>query len=341
MAGDVNGDGSRNDRAFIFNPGTATDPAVAAAMTRLLESGSGTARACLEAQLGAVADRNSCTGPWQPSVELQLNFRPAFLGLQRRLTISMTTVNLLGGVDQLVHGADGIKGWGQGARPDGTLLYVRGFDAQAQRFQYTVNERFGATGARGTAIRVPFQLGIQARYALGPNRGGIGGMGGRGGGMGGGMDGGGGGRVAGAMGGGRAGMLGGLLAGDSTSFASRFASLVANPARQILDRRIQLRLTEAQVQALTAESDSFDVRATVMAGELEKRIADLGATPDMGRALTLIRPAMEGAQALRRRSLEAAQGLLTPEQWSALPEALTRPPQGPGGAGARRPPGGW
>lgn len=343
VAGDVNGDGSRNDRAFIFNPATATDPAVAAAMTRLFESGSGTARACLEAQLGTVADRNSCTGPWQPSVELQLNYRPAVLGLQRRLTLSMTTVNLLGGVDQLLHGADGIKGWGQGARPDGTLLYVRGFDAQTQRFQYTVNERFGATGARGTAIRVPFQLGIQARYALGPNRTGFGGMGGgmggRGGGMGGGIGGGGG-----AGGAGRGGLLGGLLAGDSTSFASRFGSLVANPARQIIERRIQLRLTEAQVQALTAEADSFDARAVVMAGELEKRIADLGATPDMGRALTLIRPAMEGAQALRRRSLEAAQGILTAEQWGSLPEALTRPPQFPGmpggGAGGRRPPGG-
>ncbi len=341
VAGDVNGDGSRNDRAFIFNPASAADPEVGAAMSRLLASGSGSARSCLEAQLGSIADRNSCTGPWQPSVELQLNYRPAFLGLQRRLTLSMTTVNLLGGVDQLLHGADGIKGWGQGARPDGTLLYVRGFDPQTQRFQYTVNERFGATGARGTAIRVPFQLGIQARYALGPNRMGFGGMGGGMGGRGG-MGGGGQAGIGGAMGG-RGGMLGGLLAGDSTSFAARFGTLVANPARQIIERRIQLRLSEGQTQALAAEADSFDVRAAAMAQDLEKRIADLGSNPDMGRALTLIRPAMEGAQALRRRSLEAAQQILTPEQWGALPEALTRPPQFPGipgGAPGRRPPGG-
>jgi len=33
IAGDVNGDGYSNDRAFVFSPaGTATDPAVAAGM---------------------------------------------------------------------------------------------------------------------------------------------------------------------------------------------------------------------------------------------------------------------------------------------------------------------
>jgi plasmid stabilization system protein ParE len=345
--GDINGDGARNDRAFVFSPAAAPDAEVSAAMQRLLAEGSPGARACLEAQVGRVADRNSCTGPWQPSVEFQVNYRPDWFGLQRRLTLSLTTVNLLGGIDQLLHGTDGIKGWGQGARPDGTLLYVRGFDPQTRQFRYVVNERFGATGARGTAIRIPFQLGIQARYALGPNRGGIqgllGGMGDRGG-MGG-MGGGGGfGGGAGAMGG--RGMMGGLLGGgDTASFAARFGNLVANPARQIIDRRIQLRLTEAQVQALSAEADSFEARAAALARDLEKRVADLGATPDIGRAMTLIRPAMESAQALRRRSLEAAQQILTPEQWSGLPAALTQPPQFPGipgGAapGARRPPGG-
>lgn len=344
VGGDINGDGARNDRAFIFGPAAAPDAEVASAMSRLLTDGSPGARACLEAQQGRVADRNSCTGPWQPSLEFQLNYRPDWFGLQRRLTVSMTTVNLLGGIDQLLHGADNIRGWGQGARPDGTLLYVRGFDPQTQQFRYVVNERFGATGARGTAIRIPFQLGIQARYALGPNRGGIqgllGGMGGRGGMGGGGGFGGGAGAMA-----GRGMMMGGLLGGgDSTSFASRFGNLVANPARQIIDRRIQLRLTEAQVQALTAEADSFDTRAVALASDLEKRAADLGATPDLGRAMTLIRPAMESAQALRRRSLEAAQQILTPEQWSALPSALTQPPQFPGipgggGPGGRRPPG--
>jgi hypothetical protein len=132
--------------------------------------------------------------------------------------------------------------------------------------------------------------------------------------------------------------------GDSTSFLSRFGNLVANPAQQIIDRRIQLRLTEAQVTALTVESDSFNVRAAALATDLEAKVKALGQNPEPQRALTLIRPAMTGAQTLRRLSLEAAQKILTAEQWGALPNALTRqPPAGPGqgqgpGGGGRRPP---
>jgi hypothetical protein len=134
----------------------------------------------------------------------------------------------------------------------------------------------------------------------------------------------------------------GLLApGDSTSFLARFSGLVANPAQQIIDRRIQLRLTEVQVTALTVASDSFNVGAVALAKELEGKVAALGANPDPQRAMTLIRPAMTGAQTLRRQALEAAQKILTAEQWAALPEALTRQPPPQGGPGAqRRPPGG-
>lgn len=361
VAGDVNGDGARNDRAFIFDPSaSSTSPEVAAAMQRLLSGTSGGAAECLTSQMGRIASRNSCLGPWQPSVELQLNIRPNILGLDRRLALSVTTQNLLGGVDQLFHGADGIKGWGQATRPDGTLLYVQGFDPLSNQFQYRVNERFGATGIQGNAVRIPFQIGIQARLSLGPNRpgslgqiGGLGGFGGGGGrGGGGGGIGGGGGGFGGGDGGGRggaggaAGLMGMLGAGgDSTSFLARFGSLVANPAQQIIERRIQLRLTEAQVAALTAESDSFNVRALVLARELEEKIKALGSNPQPQQALTLIRPAMTGAQTLRQKSLEAAQKILTAEQWGALPEALTRAPvagpgqgQGPGGGGRRPPP---
>jgi hypothetical protein len=356
VSGDVNGDGSRNDRAFVFDPAAAgTDPAIAEAMGRLLSSTSGGARECLATQMGQIATRNSCLGPWQPSIELQLNLRPNLFGLERRLAISITTQNLLGGIDQLVHGADGIKGWGQATRPDGTLLYVRGFDANTSQFQYQVNERFGATGVQGNAIRIPFQVGIQARLSLGPNRpGSLGQIGGRGfgggrgggggiggGGIGGGGFGGGGDRGAAGGPGGGAGIRGLLAPGDSTSFLARFTGLVANPAQQIIDRRIQLRLTEAQVTALTIASDSFNVGVVALAQALEEKVAGLGANPDPQRAMTLIRPAMTGAQALRRQALEAAQKVLTPEQWGALPAALTRQPPAQGGPGAqRRPPGG-
>ena len=53
------------------------------------------------------------------------------------------------------------------ARPDNTLLTVRGFDPQPNRFHYVVNERFGNTSGSATAVRQPFQLSLNVRYAIG------------------------------------------------------------------------------------------------------------------------------------------------------------------------------
>jgi hypothetical protein len=51
---DINGDGARNDLAFIFDPATTTDPTVASAMDRVLDNVSDDVRACLESQLGQI-----------------------------------------------------------------------------------------------------------------------------------------------------------------------------------------------------------------------------------------------------------------------------------------------
>ncbi len=44
VGSDINGDGARNDRAFLFNPSTAADPTVAAGMQRLLDNSSDAVR---------------------------------------------------------------------------------------------------------------------------------------------------------------------------------------------------------------------------------------------------------------------------------------------------------
>src|SRR3989454_10830096 len=100
-------------------------------------------RGCLRSQLGRIAARNSCSGPWQPSLDLQLNWRPAWFGLDRRLTMSLLTVNLLGGLDEWLHGGAHLHGWGYATAPDPVLLYARGFDPATNRFRYEVNGRFG------------------------------------------------------------------------------------------------------------------------------------------------------------------------------------------------------
>ena len=123
------------------------------------------ARECLSGQLGRIAGRNSCRAGWTPSLDLQLNFRPDLGGMVgRRLNLMVSLVNPLAGADRLLHGANGLRGWGQPDRPDATLLYVRGFDPSAERFTYEVNERFGDTQSARTAIRSPFQIGLQVRF---------------------------------------------------------------------------------------------------------------------------------------------------------------------------------
>jgi len=168
VGSDINGDGTRNDRAFIFDPATAGDPAVTAAMGTLLVRAPSSIAACLHSQLGRIAARNSCTGPWQPSLDLQLNWRPAWPSADRRFTLSLVTINLLGGLDEWLHGVTGLHGWGYSAAPDPVLLAVTGFDPAGARFHYTVNGHFGSVASASGGVSVPFQIGLRGRYTLGP-----------------------------------------------------------------------------------------------------------------------------------------------------------------------------
>src|SRR5206468_3728035 len=52
VGSDINADGARNDRAFVFDPATAADPSVATAMRALLATAPPAVRDCLRRQLG-------------------------------------------------------------------------------------------------------------------------------------------------------------------------------------------------------------------------------------------------------------------------------------------------
>src|SRR5213079_3131243 len=240
----INGDGARNDRAFIFVPATAPDTAVGNAMRTLIADAPGAVRQCLVSQLARVAARNACTGPWQPSFDLQLSWRPAWFGLERRLTLSLLTVNLLGGLDQWLHGAANLHGWGYGAWPDPVLLYVNGFDPTANRFRYTVNGRFGSVASTSGGITVPFQLGLQGRYALGPGRG----------------------RQR--------------ARAAAPTPAVEAPTLPANLVAAILQLRDSLGCTSDQVTRLGAISDSLDARDRMLADSMQAIVQQSGDRTD-------------------------------------------------------------
>lgn len=170
IATDVNGDGYANDRAFVFDPASASDPVLASAMQSLLENGSSSARDCLTRQLGQLAGRNSCQGPWTSSASLSVSFNPAKVRMPQRATLSFQLSNPLGAADLLLNGSRNLRGWGQPYSPDRSLLYVRGFDPQTARYRYEVNERFGSTNQALAAFRMPVTLTAMLRFDIGPTR---------------------------------------------------------------------------------------------------------------------------------------------------------------------------
>src|SRR5207253_8700006 len=90
VAGDINGDGYSNDRAFICNPARIADTSISAPMARLLAGAPDNARRCLERQLGSVAGRNSCAGPWSmTNVALVVSPDPYKLRLGNRGSVQL------------------------------------------------------------------------------------------------------------------------------------------------------------------------------------------------------------------------------------------------------------
>jgi len=166
VSGDINGDGQSNDRAFIFNPATA-DSAVRAGMTSLLAGASPRIRNCLERQLNQIAQRNSCEGPWTATTNAVATLNPEKLGMQNRVTLSLSLTNFPAGLDAMLHGSSKLQGWGQSGFSDPSLLTVRGFDPTTNRYKYEVNSRFGDTRLSRTGTRNPFLVTLEARMQLG------------------------------------------------------------------------------------------------------------------------------------------------------------------------------
>jgi hypothetical protein len=325
VSGDVNGDGSRNDRAFIYDPADPriqTDTALVNGMSRLLAAGSSSARECLLAQVGSMAGRNSCSSPWTPALDIQMNFKPAAFGLDRRFTLSLQLQNALVGLDQLLHGGNNLHGWGQPVIPDRTLLFVRGFDPATDRFRYQVNEHFGVPGGRNSAYRVPFQIGLQGRLAVGQDprsqqvRQIFGGANGR--------------------------------AATREDYKARMQRLVPNPflTTIALNDSLKLDLTAEQKVRLLALSDSLAPRVDKLVGEIADLLAGAGSNPDPQVIFARMSGKTNEGRKLAEQAIADLQSAVTPEQWAKLPDSVKTVPTGRGlggggGEGARggqRPP---
>jgi hypothetical protein len=73
------------------------------------------------------------------------------------------------GLDQLLHGSGGLRGWGSPAAPDPVLLQVRGFDVSSRQFRYDVNPRFAETRPGHTLALNPFRIVLDVSLSLSTN----------------------------------------------------------------------------------------------------------------------------------------------------------------------------
>jgi hypothetical protein len=301
VAGDVNGDGLHNDRAFIFDSRTDRGDEVGVGIDRLLKEAPAGARRCLRAQLGRVGGANSCRTGWSQSLDLNLRYQfgPTIEGSpRRRATLWVVASNVPAGLDYLVNGPDGLKGWGQPPFVDNRLLSVRGFDPGSRRFQYDVNPGFGRPRSLSDLSRSPFSVSVQVRLVLGTDR---------------------------AL----RDFRRQLAAGRTNADAFAPANVRLHAERQLpnipaealaMNGQAGLLLTPAQALRLQAAADSLAPGIEAVLAEVVASVSNEGNAP----RLTAARASELQLQAgsLRAEGLSAVRAILTPEQWTRLPPAL-------------------
>ena len=316
VSADINGDGAANDRAFIFDPAHTADTAVANGMTRLLTTAPASVRKCLLSQLGRIAGAGSCAGPWYSSGGLAVRMKPPWSG--GRLSLSLQTNNVPAGLDLLLHGSNGLRGWGQYPATNETLLYVRGFDPVSQTFKYSVNERFGTSTTRQSLYRQPMQLTLVARLALGK----------MGGGPGAGPAGPGGFVALGASGvtGTRAtGAAGAAQSSHADSLRTRIAATLPNVFRRTLALKdsLGLALDSAQAARLKFLGDAYQANADSLVNSMVAIMAAPVVGADPVAVATSLRDRTNAANALHKKAAIDLRSVLRDDQVKKLPAAFT------------------
>lgn len=297
VSGDVNGDGARNDRAYIPVPGSGT---LGTSLSQLLASTDGRAADCLRAQAGRVAERNSCETPWTPQLDVQVNWQPRAKALDGRLTLSLIMNNTLAGLDQLVHGSN-LSGWGQPIVPDRALLTVAGFDSAARAYSYRVNQRFGTPMGANNPYGLPFQLTLRAQVVLGTDP------------------------VKAQMNAVTGGSNG--AAATLEEIKARIARNVPMPGKQLLEQAdsLKLELTPEQTGKLTLMQDAYAHQMDSVLTYVATVLRDAGPNPDVGALGPKLQSVNVGVVKALQQLLKDMQATLTPAQWAKVPDKIKFP----------------
>ncbi|MES2523100.1 MAG: TonB-dependent receptor [Gemmatimonadota bacterium] len=300
VGGDVNGDGSSNDRAFVFDPANAGDAALASGMRQLIDNSSGAARECLLRQVGRIAARNSCTAPWSNTGSINISLDRAKFHMPQRAQVDFSLSNPLGAADLAFNGSGNLRGWGQSPFPDQSLLYVRGFDPSSNRYKYEVNQRFGATRPQFLTLRSPVSVTLNVRYDIGRTRE-------------------------------RQQLVQQLNVGRAqpgqklpeVSFRSQGTFSVSNPMSTILRSQDSLRLTAVQADSIASMNRRFTYRADSIWTGTARFLAALPVKYDADLANDRFMRARRAQIDLLIDAVKAIREMLTPAQLRKLPPFVT------------------
>jgi Carboxypeptidase regulatory-like domain len=282
--GDVNGDGTPGDRAFVFEPNGPT--ALAGQMSALLANLPRRLRRCLTHQVGTIAAPGSCRAGWTH----RLNARLA-LPVTDRFWGVISISNVLGLVDAVVHGANDLAGWGDVPNPDPVLLHVTGFDRAAGRFTYTINPHFGSSLSSLSMLTSGYRVTAEFRFSLGPSLGEQ--------------------EVKRWLGPGR------ITSGDRLTIAqlqTRLESTVPGIYSLILDQSDSLILTPRQTAALDSLQQRFAPRRDSLWHAAAARLDSMPEAFQTATAMRVISQATDDAWALARGERDNVASVLTPIQ---------------------------
>jgi hypothetical protein len=303
IGSDVNGDGFVNDRAFIFQPAYTVDSSLAAEMRSLLGSPQKGVRQCLAAQLGRAASANSCEGPWTASLNAQRDYQLVFPRTHRVAHVAMAFINPLGGIDQMLHGADHLRGWGASAFPDPVLFNVRGFDPATSQYRYSVNPRFGSTLPAAGRARTPSGVTLDFSIDLAPpvDR-----------------------QVIGLLlRPGRDGVPGKRL--NAESIKRRYAVITPDPYTGIMEETDSLMLSPRQTDALQDAGDLYRARRDTILTAMAEYLAALGDRFDARDAVRHQNDALAAVWDIGHESIRRTlPNVLTPLQLRMLPWPANR-----------------
>ena len=231
---------------------------------------------------------------------LNISFNSLKIGLPQRANLNLQIANPLNGLDRLINGESGLKGWGANPSPSGQLLFVRGFDAASNTFKYEVNERFGSTRPAQTTLRsTPVSITMTMSIDVGPTREQQ--------------------QLLQQLDRGRS------RAGNKPSLQQlrgTATSGIINPMQQLLQQSDTLKLTRKQADSLATLNRYFVLRSDSIWNPVTKFLSELPDKYNHDDAYGRYRDAREQTVDMLIKFAPGIKSLLTPAQIRVLPASL-------------------